>query len=182
MGILNCNSYNSTYAEVKRLTETLCSIYINQKQLPIIILRPFSFFGPYQKLDKPWAINNFIRDALNGGPIKIIGDGSVSRSYLYGSDLAFWLLKILITKNDINIYNIGSANEITLKELAELIKEVINDDIKIVERTSGFNNHVNNCSIPNIELLLKNIDLVENFTLIENLRNSINWLLINRRK
>ena len=72
-----CNSITSVYAEVKRCAETLCTAYSSQYKVPIVIIRPFAFIGPYQFLDKPWAINNFLRDGIAGGPIRILTDGDL---------------------------------------------------------------------------------------------------------
>jgi len=86
-----CSSASSVYAEAKRYAETLCSAARSQAQLPTITVRPFSFVGPFHAVDKPWAVDNFIDDALQGSPIRVLGDGQTVRSYMYGADLAFWL-------------------------------------------------------------------------------------------
>jgi dTDP-glucose 4,6-dehydratase len=117
----DCDSILSIYSEAKRYAETLCTAYRNQSKLPIVTARPFAFIGPYQLLDKPWAINNFIRDSLLGGPIRILGDENTVRSYMYASDMAVWLLKILIDGKPGQAYNVGSPNGISLKQLAECI-------------------------------------------------------------
>ncbi|MBK8783846.1 MAG: NAD(P)-dependent oxidoreductase [Anaerolineales bacterium] len=61
---LDSGSLNAAYPEAKRFAETLCAVYRSQHRLPIVNTRPFAFIGPYQLLDRPWAINNFIRDGL----------------------------------------------------------------------------------------------------------------------
>lgn len=175
MGTLDCNSINATYGEIKRMTETLCAVYGNQQQLPITIVRPFSFVGPYQKLDKPWAINNFIRDAINGGPIKILGDGNTQRSYLYGSDLAFWLLMLLVKGKTETVYNIGSSNSVSLKELAENIKKIVDKKLDVIERSSKEVYNQTSKSIPDLSLIIKDTHVKENFTLIDALEHTVNW-------
>ena len=136
LGSFDCNSVNATYSEGKRLSETLCSIYRNQQKLPIVIVRPFSFIGPYQGLEKPWAINNFIRDGLLGGPIRILGNEETVRSYLYGSDMAFWLLSALANGKTGAVYNIGGEEPISLKSLATKIKASFTQKIEILFKYS----------------------------------------------
>jgi nucleoside-diphosphate-sugar epimerase len=120
-GMIDCASMLSSYAEAKRLGETLAAAYRNEHRLPIVTMRPFAFIGPYQRLDRPWAINNFIRDGLQGGPIRILGDGETVRSYMYASDMAFWALRILLAGTTGSTFNVGSPAEIRLKDLAEKI-------------------------------------------------------------
>ena len=175
MGTLDCNTINATYAEIKRMTETLCAVYGNQQHLPITVVRPFAFVGPYHKLDKPWAINNFIRDAIHGGPIKILGDENTQRSYLYGSDMAYWLLKLLVKGKIDTVYNLGSANSITLRNLAESVKNIVDKKLDIVARSSKEVYTTHSKSIPDISLITKHAGIQENFTLVESLENTINW-------
>ena len=117
----DCASIMSVYAEAKRFSETLCAAHRNQFKMPVVTARPFAFIGPYQLLDKPWAVNNFINDALRGGPINILGDEKTVRSYMYPSDMAFWLLRILAAGESGRTYNVGSPCGLTLKELADKI-------------------------------------------------------------
>ena len=121
MGSIDCSAAISAYVEAKRMAETIGAAYRSQHRLPITTVRPFAFIGPYQLMDRPWAINNFIRDGLRGGPIRILGDGASVRSYMYPSDMAFWLLRILAEGAPGRNYNLGNPAGITLKELAEKI-------------------------------------------------------------
>ncbi|MFN5849809.1 MAG: NAD-dependent epimerase/dehydratase family protein [Chitinophagales bacterium] len=135
-GSLDAYNLNSIYAESKRLTETYCAIYRNQYRMPIIIARPFAFIGPYQSLNKHWAVNSFIRDGLFGDSIRILGDGNTVRSYLYGSDMAYWILSMLSNGISGECYNLGSSERINLIELANKIVNLLNRNIKINSKSS----------------------------------------------
>ncbi len=116
-----CDSIASVYPEAKRYAEVECAAWRGQTKLPLVTARPFAFIGPYQGLDKPWAVNNFLRDALLGGPIRIMGCADTVRSYMYPSDMAFWLLRILADGVPGVAYNVGSPEAVTLKDLADRI-------------------------------------------------------------
>ena len=127
-----CAQLHTVYAEAKRASESLAAIYRSQFRLPISTLRPFTFAGPYQELDRPWAINSFMRDILTGSDIRIHGDGSVRRSYLYGSDAAWWTLAALVNGEDGRVYNIGSPVGISHLDLVNLISERVTPKPKVI--------------------------------------------------
>jgi nucleoside-diphosphate-sugar epimerase len=110
------------YPNAKRFAETLCSAARLQSRIPVLVARPFSFIGPYQSLDTPWAQTTFLSDALRGHQIRVKGDGQVVRSYLYGSDAAYWFLRILTAGQSGDVVNVGSSIAVSLQDLA---KEVV---------------------------------------------------------
>jgi len=112
------------YTEAKRVGELLCYRAMKEWGLNIIIARCFSFIGPFMPLNAHFAIGNFIRDALKGGPIIIESDGTRINSYMYASDLAIWLWTILLKGKPGEAYNVGSEREVSLKELAQKIAEI----------------------------------------------------------
>jgi dTDP-glucose 4,6-dehydratase len=125
------------YVQAKRQAETLAAVYRSQHRLPVTIVRPFAFIGPYQRLDRPWAVNNFLRDALAQAEIRIQGDGLTVRSYMYGADMAAWLLRMLASGEQGGAYNLGSPETVSLKDLAALILRIVGGRGSIALGTGG---------------------------------------------
>lgn len=132
----------SAYGEGKRIAEMLCTIYQKQFGLETIIARCFSFVGPYLNLDIHYAAGNFIRDGVEDKTIRVLGDGTPYRSYLYAADLTIWLWTILFQGHPGRAYNVGSDQEISILNLAKLVSSCFphRPEIKVA-RTPALGQH-----------------------------------------
>lgn len=109
----------AAYGCGKRAAEWLACAYGAQAAgLEVSIARIFALLGPGLPLDGPFAAGNFVRDALAGEDIVVLGDGRPLRSYLYMADLCVWLLHILDRGTPGHAYNVGSESAVSIAQLA----------------------------------------------------------------
>jgi dTDP-glucose 4,6-dehydratase len=100
--------------------------------LDVKIARCFAFVGPYLNRKTHYAIGNFIQDCLDGRDIAVKGDGTPQRSYLYSDDLVEWLFAILEFGRRMRIYNVGSNEAMSIRDLAETVRDVLRPDAHVV--------------------------------------------------
>ena len=175
-GYVNPNGIRSCYDEGKRFSEALIMAYHRQYSLDTRIQRPFNVYGPRIREDGLYGrvIPRFIDQALKNEDITVHGTGNQTRSFLYIDD---WLEGTwrFLTKDGLggNILNIGANHEITVMELANLIKEMTGSSSKIVSIPPREEDPKRRSA--NLELAGKLLSWKPEHDIKEGLKHTIEW-------
>ncbi len=130
-GNVNPVGPRGVYDEAKRFAEAITMAYHRAHHLDTKIVRIFNTYGPRMRLKDGRAIPNFITQALKDEPITIYGDGSQTRSFCYVADLIEGIYQLVHSSFNEPL-NLGNPQEMTLRELAELIKKLTDSKSKLV--------------------------------------------------
>jgi UDP-glucuronate decarboxylase len=125
LGKVNPIGPRACYDEGKRCAETLFFDYHRQYGVDIRVVRIFNTFGPNMHLNDGRVVSNFIIQALRNQDITIFGEGQQTRSFCYVDDLVDGLIKMMNNQELIGPVNLGNDHEITIKELAEIILNLV---------------------------------------------------------
>jgi len=122
-----------SYACSKALDEFLAIAHHRERRLPIIIGRLFNTVGPRQTGRYGMVVPTFVRQALAGDPITVFGDGQQRRCFCHVKDVARALADLMSGQSHFGeVFNIGSREEVTIMQLAELVKELSDSSSPIV--------------------------------------------------
>jgi UDP-glucose 4-epimerase len=112
-----------SYAVTKALDEVLTLAYMAERALPAVIVRCFNTCGPRQTGRYGMVLPRFVKQALQGEPITVYGDGSQTRCFASVYDVAGGVVDLAEAKGaEGGIFNIGSDKEVTIGHLAERVK------------------------------------------------------------
>ncbi|RDX33021.1 NAD-dependent epimerase/dehydratase family protein [Candidatus Actinomarina sp. HD9-500m-PIT-SAG01] len=120
-----------SYAVSKMIDEFLALSEFDAGNLNPIIVRLFNTIGPNQASEFGMVVPKFVESALNNEEIVIHGDGKQSRSFTWVGDVINYFIKLSELKVYGEIFNIGQTEEISIKDLAELIIEISGSNSKI---------------------------------------------------
>ncbi len=113
-----------SYAASKALDEFLALSYWKEKKLPVIVARLFNTVGPRQTGRYGMVLPNFVQQALEGAPITVYGSGKQSRCFCDVRDCVKALARLMATQRAVGeVVNVGNTEEITIEDLAKLVKE-----------------------------------------------------------
>lgn len=170
----------SAYGESKRLAEQLCAQATAAVGPACVIARGFAFVGPGLPGDVHFAIGNFLRDAIAGGPVVVKGDGTPFRSYLHGGDLAAWLWTMLATGTPGRAYNTGSEDAVSIGDLATLTAKTLGVPVRI-EGTPQAGKPAERY-VPSTARARSELGLSQKIDLVSALRRTADWIALCRHR
>ena len=178
VGKVSCTGPRACYDESKRLAETISILYFQQYNIPIKIARPFNVYGPYLNLDDGRIIPDFMNNAINKSEIIIHSDGSPTRSFCYVSDAISGFFKLLFSKHDGIICNVGNDEEVSVKDVADTIKNIMAKPISIKIIKSDDPNYTKDNPqrrCPDLSLIKKSVKYIPQIDLEEGLERVYKW-------
>lgn len=162
------------YALSKRLTERIATQHCDHHGHSCSIARCFAFAGPHLPLDRHFAFGNFIRDAIHGGSIRVNGDGTPMRSFLYASELAAWLWALAI-RGSSTTYNVGSSETLSILDLAQAIGKEASIPVQVaLDPAPG---RAPSRYVPSIAKIRAELELTPKGTIDDAIRRSLTWHL-----
>src|SRR6059036_2463831 len=131
-GHVNPVGPRGVYDEAKRFAEAITMAYHRFHGLDTRIVRIFNTYGPRMRPRDGRVVSNFIVQALQGQPLTIYGDGSQTRSFCYVTDLIEGIHRLFLSRRH-DPTNVGNPVEFTVRQLAELVKELTGSTVPIVQ-------------------------------------------------
>lgn len=121
------------YACSKALDEWLAFAYCSEKKVPVTCVRFFNTVGPRQVGRYGMVVPTFVTQALQGNPITVYGDGEQSRCFGHVKDAVEAVVRLMGSEETVgDVFNVGSDREITIRQLAELVRERTQSSSEIV--------------------------------------------------
>jgi UDP-glucose 4-epimerase len=122
-----------SYACSKAIDEFLALAYWREHKVPVVIVRLFNTVGPRQTGRYGMVIPNFVKQALEGDPITVFGDGTQSRCFTWVGDAVTALIDLMQHPDAVGqVFNVGSDHEVSIVDLAHTIKHMTGSDSPVV--------------------------------------------------
>lgn len=129
-GNVSTTGPRACYDETKRFAEAVITTAMRKDNLNAGIVRIFNTYGPRMRADDGRVVTEFINQCLKKIPITIHGDGSQTRSFCFVTDLVDGIVK-LYKSSQREIFNLGNPVEMTIKDMAEKVVNMVNPGNKI---------------------------------------------------
>jgi len=163
------------YDYSKVVSEYFVSSYHVNRGIPTVVLRPWKVFGEYEQENK--VVPRFIKACLKNEPIPLYNEGKDATDPCYVENLCY-AVELCLTKEEAigDVFNVGTGNKVSIRELAEIIKRLTNSssELKLLPpRTEAEKNP--QISIPSIEKIRRKLGYVPKVSLEEGLRRVIEY-------
>src|SRR5438874_7724082 len=122
-GNVNPIGPRGVYDEAKRYAEAMSMAYHTQQGLDTSIARIFNTYGQRMRPSDGRAVPTFVRQALEGKPLTVFGDGTQTRSFCYVADMIRGLVALAESDEHLPV-NLGNPNEFKMNELAEAVARI----------------------------------------------------------
>jgi len=179
-GEVNPVGPRSCHDESKRFAEALCASFRIQRSVDVRVIRLFNSYGP--RLGPEGAcgkvISKFLFQAMDGQPITVYGDGFQTRSFCYVTDTIRGIIKVAtspVAKN--GTFNIGSPDEISIIELARLVRSITGSDSEVVHLPRPMDDPERRC--PDISKAREMLGWRPRVDLRIGLGRTLNWIKAN---
>jgi UDP-glucose 4-epimerase len=121
-----------SYAASKLVDEFLALSYHKERKLPTVVVRLFNTVGPRQSGRYGMVLPRFVRQALEGGPITVFGDGAQSRCFGWVGDVIGAMIRLLDEPRARGqVFNVGNDREISIGDLARLVRDRVAPSARI---------------------------------------------------
>lgn len=130
-GNVNPIGPRGVYDEAKRFQEAITMAYHNYHGLETRIVRIFNTYGPRMRVMDGRALPAFFSQAIRGEDLTVFGDGSQTRSFCYVDDLVEGIYRLLLSDYHLPV-NIGNPDEVSLKETAREVLDLVGGPSEIV--------------------------------------------------
>ena len=171
-GNVNPIGPRSVYDESKRVSESFAMAFMNARGVDVRIARIFNTYGPRMRDDDGRAVPQFVTQACAGVPITVYGDGSQTRSLCYVDDLIEGLMRLLCSEYRMPV-NLGNPREVTMRELAEIVRTVTASESVIETRPLPVDDPRRRC--PDVGVAERELDWRATVALEEGLRRTVEW-------
>jgi dTDP-glucose 4,6-dehydratase len=173
-GHVNPVGPRSVYDEAKRFAEALAMAYHREHGVDVRVLRIFNTYGPRMRSDDGRAVPTFIVQALRGEPLTVYGDGTQTRSFCYVDDLVEGVYRAAVADGlGGTVLNLGNPEEVQVRRLAELVRELVGAQVPIVHRPLPQDDPRRRC--PDITRARRLLGWEPRVTLVEGLRRTVEF-------
>jgi dTDP-glucose 4,6-dehydratase len=177
-GNVNPIGPRSVYDESKRISETFAMTFMNARGVDVRIARIFNTYGPRMRDADGRAVPQFVTQALVGAPLTVYGDGSQTRSLCYVDDLIEGLMRLLRSDYRLPV-NLGNPREVTMLQLAEIVRSICASDSAIETRPLPVDDPRLRC--PDVSVAIRELDWRATVPLEEGLERTVEWWRRSRR-